>query len=151
MFYSTESNIMKSIVVAIIFVFASSGCGVMAYKERLSQLQRDSHLDIYKYSIEMRQYIIENGEKKGIEAAQLALKRGLKDPESAMFRNVRTEQTEDGIVVCGEYNAKNSYGGYVGFNRFVAGSTRASTYDASSGNQDIIWASNVGINKACPG
>lgn len=35
----------------------------------------------------------------------------LKDPESAQFQNI------DGV--CGEVNAKNSYGGYTGFKKFV--------------------------------
>ncbi len=36
----------------------------------------------------------------------------LKDPESAEFRNQRG--------FCGEVNSKNSFGGYVGFKRFIA-------------------------------
>lgn len=37
----------------------------------------------------------------------------LKDPESAQFRNQKG--------LCGEVNAKNSFGGYAGFKRFIAG------------------------------
>ena len=37
----------------------------------------------------------------------------LKDPDSAKFRNQKG--------VCGEVNAKNSFGGYAGFVRFIAG------------------------------
>jgi hypothetical protein len=40
--------------------------------------------------------------------------RKLKDPESARFRDVRVVDH----AACGEINAKNSYGGYVGFRRF---------------------------------
>ena len=36
----------------------------------------------------------------------------LKDPDSAQFQNVKG--------YCGEVNSKNSYGGYVGFKRYVA-------------------------------
>src|SRR5690606_1839783 len=36
----------------------------------------------------------------------------LKDPDSAKFRNQKG--------VCGEVNAKNSFGGYAGFVRFIA-------------------------------
>lgn len=97
----------------------------------------------------MRDYIIEHGERKAMDAAMLAVKNGLKDPDSPIFRNMRTVGTPDGIVVCREYNAKNSYGGYVGFNRFVAGPRDATTYDASSKNSDIIGATNVGINSVC--
>lgn len=39
----------------------------------------------------------------------------LKDPGSAVFRNERIFRSEIGIYVCGEVNAKNSYGGYIGF------------------------------------
>lgn len=38
----------------------------------------------------------------------------LKDPESAEFRNQKG--------LCGEVNSKNSFGGYVGFKRFIAAS-----------------------------
>jgi hypothetical protein len=40
----------------------------------------------------------------------------LNDPESARFRNSRPGR---GGTVCGEYNAKNSMGGYVGFRAFI--------------------------------
>lgn len=40
----------------------------------------------------------------------------LKDPESARFRSVKVKWEN----VCGEVNAKNSYGGYVGYRRFYA-------------------------------
>lgn len=47
----------------------------------------------------------------------------LKDPGSANFREVKIFQVEHigGIdtFVCGEVNAKNSYGGYVGFKTFI--------------------------------
>jgi hypothetical protein len=45
----------------------------------------------------------------------------LKDPDSAKFRN-RFEYTNSRgfTVVCGEINAKNSYGAYAGFQRFAA-------------------------------
>lgn len=41
---------------------------------------------------------------------------GLKDPESAKFRSVKVKWD----TVCGEVNAKNSYGGYVGYRRFYS-------------------------------
>ena len=50
-----------------------------------------------------------------IEQAKQTLAADLKDPDSAKFRNVREHRNN----VCGEYNAKNSYGGYVGFERFI--------------------------------
>ena len=59
---------------------------------------------------------IEEGiEKQYIEQAKAALSKDLKDPSSAQFINVRLI---NGGEVCGEVNAKNSLGGYVGFQRF---------------------------------
>ncbi|MCU4623464.1 hypothetical protein KTJ54_15365 [Acinetobacter radioresistens] len=45
----------------------------------------------------------------------------LKDPDSAEFRNVKG--------YCGEVNAKNSFGGYVGFKRFYVSNGVTSFYD----------------------
>lgn len=41
----------------------------------------------------------------------------LRDPSSAQFRDLR--KTRQGVV-CGEVNGKNGYGGYAGFQRFIA-------------------------------
>lgn len=49
-----------------------------------------------------------------IKASQEAVREQMKDPESARFRNMKVYD----ITVCGEVNAKNSYGGYNGFKRF---------------------------------
>lgn len=45
----------------------------------------------------------------------MAVQAQLKDPDSAQFRNLAA--SED--VVCGEVNAKNAFGGYVGHTRFI--------------------------------
>src|SRR6266536_2328260 len=53
----------------------------------------------------------------------------LKDPDSARFRNIKyhkrqTENSEGAkqtlYGICGEVNAKNSMGGYIGFRGFIA-------------------------------
>lgn len=44
----------------------------------------------------------------------------MKDPNSAEFRNWHAFESQNGLLVCGEINAKNSFGGYVGFTHFVA-------------------------------
>ena len=45
----------------------------------------------------------------------------LKDQDSAKFRNIKFApgEAEGAWVMCGEYNSKNSYGGYAGFSRFM--------------------------------
>lgn len=59
-----------------------------------------------------------------IVKAESAVQSKLKDPSSAQFRNVFFNKyvTPNGPVpmVCGEVNSKNSFGGYRGFQRFVA-------------------------------
>lgn len=69
----------------------------------------------------------------------------LKDPDSAQFRNLRV--VSGGAALCGEVNAKNSYGGYNGFKSFVAdsegvawqgdGSTPSETYKQY--NHNTYW------------
>lgn len=57
--------------------------------------------------------------------AENAVKSSLRDPESANFRNLvyhhLRDRTTGGIEgdVCGEVNAKNGFGAYNGFRRFV--------------------------------
>lgn len=57
---------------------------------------------------------------KAIADMKEAISEKHKDPDSAQFRRITT--TEVGSFVCGEVNAKNSMGGYVGYKRFY-GST----------------------------
>jgi hypothetical protein len=52
---------------------------------------------------------------KEILAAREIIKLELKDPDSVKYK----EEMVFGTVVCGQANAKNSYGGYSGFNRFM--------------------------------
>lgn len=48
--------------------------------------------------------------------AKAAIISTLKDPESVQFRGISRTPAGD---ICGEYNAKNSYGGYAGFEPFM--------------------------------
>lgn len=53
---------------------------------------------------------------KNIEIAKKAIEENLVDPSSVQYRNI-TAYSEN--VVCGEVNAKNKMGGYVGFKSFI--------------------------------
>ncbi len=54
-------------------------------------------------------------------AAEQAVAYRLKDPSSAQFRDLRAYRMPTGLlVVCGEINGKNSFGGYTGFSLFAA-------------------------------
>ena len=59
---------------------------------------------------------------KPITADKLALQRlagSLKDPDSLKLRSVSTYSVDNGSrIIIGEWNAKNSFGGYVGFESF---------------------------------
>ena len=64
--------------------------------------------------------------KQLIEKAKEIAKYDLKDPDSAKFRNVRVvtkpaqrDETKINTNVCGELNAKNSYGAYIGYVKFM--------------------------------
>lgn len=53
--------------------------------------------------------------------AQLAIAKKFRDPSSVQFGELRLLERADGrVVVCGNVNAKNGYGGYVGFHPFMA-------------------------------
>ena len=48
------------------------------------------------------------------------VKASLRDPDSAEFRNLAAyNDARLGKVICGEVNAKNAYGGYVGYLAFI--------------------------------
>ena len=50
--------------------------------------------------------------------AKTLLVRDYKDPQSAQFQDLVIATTAVTRTLCGSVNAKNSYGGYVGFKRF---------------------------------
>lgn len=53
-----------------------------------------------------------------VHLAKEAVLEKLNDPNSAQFRNLRIGKSGD--LICGEVNAKNRMGGYVGFVTFMA-------------------------------
>ncbi|WP_141687427.1 hypothetical protein [Pseudomonas putida] len=60
----------------------------------------------------------------------------LKDPSSAEFRNQRG--------LCGEVNSKNSFGGYVGFKKFIAASREMVVFEndgrMNPGDFETAWS-----------
>jgi hypothetical protein len=64
----------------------------------------------------------------------------LSDPESAKFRNESASTFRKVPVVCGEINFRNSSNGYVGFRRFVFGSTIRQIEDATGSDEmSRLW------------
>lgn len=79
-------------------------------------------LDMIPKGIEVGKLLAPNGpDSLLIEKTQEILAGNLKDPGSAQFRNVRVVARPEGKLVCGEMNAKNSLGGYVGYKPFISG------------------------------
>lgn len=84
------------------------------------------------------------------EGKELARER-MKDPESAKLRNLFVSsrgptETEDSLAnvlfLCGEINAKNSYGGYIGFHRFAASKEGGFTLeedDDYGAFRQVVW------------
>lgn len=58
--------------------------------------------------------------QKELALIKIAVAEHLKDPDSLKLKDVKLAPTEDGtgFTLCGEVNAKNSYGGYTGFSKF---------------------------------
>lgn len=66
--------------------------------------------------------------------------RQLKDPDAVKFRSIYFVKSPKGaIVVCGEYNGKNSYGGYTGFKRFYGVDHILDTEESSSGRDAFFY------------
>ena len=54
-----------------------------------------------------------------VTSVQQTLRDMMKDPESAKFRNTQTYRSAHGDqIICGEYDAKNSFGGYTGYEMY---------------------------------
>jgi hypothetical protein len=84
-------------------------------------------------------------EDEALAIAHKAIVHDLKDPSSAQFRDetVRSQTLTDGstgYIICGEMNAKNSYGAYVGFvPYYVAGNSGKFRTEENGGYFDILY------------
>lgn len=69
-----------------------------------------------------------------VDAAKRAVESRLKDPGSVQYRSV--EAFSEGVV-CGEFNAKNGLGGYVGFQPFVFNGPEMGELTAKADREEI--------------
>lgn len=69
----------------------------------------------------------QEADKRKIEALKKVIGATLKDPDSSQFRGLFLNPSK--TALCGEVNAKNSYGGYVGFRPFVATANEAISWN----------------------
>ncbi|WP_278369843.1 hypothetical protein [Vreelandella titanicae] len=81
-------------------------------------------------------------ESGDVKIAKEAVANQLRDPESAQFRNISETANNLGMAtVCGEVNGKNSYGGYVGYQRFVSQADGDNVYLENAWNTfDSVWS-----------
>lgn len=63
------------------------------------------------------------------QRARAALGPALKDSTDYQLRNVREGNGNSGQVICGEVNAKNSFGGFVGYKPFLVNGDDIITID----------------------
>ncbi len=77
-----------------------------------------------------------------IDRQQDRLRQHLKDQSSAQFRNAYVSNKSGAPVVCGEVNAKNSFGGYSGFERFISADPVLITLESNIGRAEMnkLWA-----------
>lgn len=118
--------------------------------EQIEQLSKTPTPE--KVSEDSEQHLRERVEpsENDIEHAQNVIKEKLKDPESARFRRVYGAQGEvEKIAICGEVNAKNSYGGYTGYKPFMVfeDGDRGFVWDS---NEDGFSFDNMMIEETCP-
>lgn len=136
------------LIIAAALTVTLSGC-IQTRQNALDNL-RTASIDLVKiYAAEMGAYAERHGQEQASAKGMESVKRQLKDPESVRFQKTRLSAYAGGLVLCGEVNAKNSFGGYVGFRRFVAGATSATTWEADRRHPDSAAASNAGITDAC--
>lgn len=76
--------------------------------------------------------------QNAINIVKSTIKSTLKDPESAIFKDVKIVTNSKGEKsICGSYNAKNSYGGYVGYKGFSA-DVKTGTIKSLEGLDDYV-------------
>lgn len=80
----------------------------------------------------------------------------LKDPSSVQFMDVKVDKfkTPEGRIAtdwCGKFNAKNSYGAYIGFRQFNAYNYKNKVNLIINESGDPMSAAMIAINAHCKG
>lgn len=97
------------------------------------------------------------GADKAVSIGQREVSAVMKDPDSSKFRNVKfiqKDEADDGTVsgyVCGEVNAKNSYGAYAGFSPFMVNLAMKSKGIFSTGVTYTVNAKEIYSSDDLPG
>lgn len=140
---------MSKVLCVVTLSLFLAGCAVQPSQSPEHNLRLASIKVVDGFSESTNAYLKSKTEVEAIESAQESVRRSLKDPGSAQFRNVRLVSWYSGKVVCGEVNGKNSYGGYVGFKRFVASPNSSEIERTGNRFPEIDTIANSGITVAC--
>jgi hypothetical protein len=71
---------------------------------------------------------------------QTRLESSLKDAPSARFQDRFVSRGGERLVYCGEVNARNSFGGYNGFRRFIVSPNDPIIIDGAAPAFDLAWS-----------
>ncbi len=82
-----------------------------------------------------------SGDAAFVAAAKAVVTQDLKDPESVKFKGLGIYQSASGLnFLCGEMNAKNSYGAYTGYVRFVSAIEGLKVIDSPDSEMlNLLW------------
>jgi len=140
------------LLLTLFAVATLSGCAApqpgSSPQDKLRQL---SFAEISRHAAANAKFLQTGSEKALTDTSLEAARTQMKDPGSTQFRNVRVVTHSDGKLVCGEINAKNSYGGYVGFSLFAASPMSATTLRKGGRYAEVDELSNVGLRAGCSG
>ena len=73
----------------------------------------------------------------------------LANPKDVQYQDVRIKPFQGGRILCGEVNAKNLSGAYIGFRKFYASNSSVVFETSSDKNPGRARASNAGLYAAC--
>ena len=109
-------NFAKLILISSVFVFSP----ISAAQTSNGSIEKGL-IDTIDALIKLNFIILKDKEDEElIKLAQDDIMEELIDPDSANFRNEKIIRNDNGLYVCGEVNAKNSFGGYVGFKPYFS-------------------------------
>lgn len=74
-----------------------------------------------------------------VEKSKDAVRSRLKDPNSAEFKDVHFSDAGGTPVACGQVNSKNTYGGYTGFQHFVAAGENMAFFERETDDFSKVW------------
>ena len=125
-------NIVPILVLVSIVLMFVVGILLSVYKQNNPVTQESSYQQSDGEDESQKYQWIYVG-KKAVESI-------LKDPDSARFSMVAPSKIGGIVVVCGNVNSKNSFGGYTGEQRFISGGKSDTTFlERSVSGFDDLW------------